>query len=82
MRALFFLKAGWIFAGDSEQLPCGSTKITNNVIWLYRWEEVGIDGVLKNPKDKRVYLRPTGHDVHVPKDCVLFSIPVADDWGV
>lgn len=70
---------GWIFAGDVTR-ENGRIKITR-ALHVFRWESIGFDGVIKNPKSNKVTLKPLA-DVDMPYEAELFSIPVDNDWGL
>lgn len=70
---------GWIFAGDVTR-ENGRIKIAR-ALHVFRWESIGFDGVIKNPKSNKVTLKPLA-DVDMPADAELFSVPVDNDWGL
>lgn len=79
-RAVVVVDRGWIFAGDITR---ENGRITlHNAVWVFKWESVGFDGVLSNPKDSRVELRRLDYVVDIPEDSEIFCVPVPDDWGV
>ena len=71
---------GWVFAGDVERKD-GRIRLTR-AVWVFRWEAIGFDGVLKDPKSARVQLRKLDNDVDMPADAEVFCVPVNDDWGL
>ena len=79
-RVVLVVDRGWIFAGDCERKD-GRIRLTN-VVWVFRWESIGFDGVLKDPKSSKVTLRKLDSDVDVPADAEVFCVPVADNWGL
>ena len=80
MRAVIVVDRGWIWAGDVSESK-GRIRLTR-AVWVFRWESLGFDGVLSNPKDRRVQLRPVQYPIDIPKDAEIFRIPVPDDWGL
>ena len=70
---------GWIFAGDVTR-ENGRVKITR-ALHVIRWDSIGFDGVIKNPKSNKVTLKPLA-DVDMPAGAELFSIPVNSEWGL
>ena len=78
-RAVVVVDRGWIFAGDVTE-ENGRIRLTR-AVWVFRWEEVGFNGVISDPLDKRVDLRPID-DVDIPAQSEVFRVPVADDWGL
>lgn len=79
-RVVLVVDRGWIFAGDCERID-GRIKLTR-AVHVFRWESIGFDGVLANPKSSKVTLKPLKHDVDVPAGAEVFCIPVEDDWGL
>lgn len=80
-RAVVVIDRGWIFAGDTTKGDDGTLTITN-AVHVFRWESVGFDGVIANPKSTKVTLKKMTAPVVVPAASVIFSVPVAADWGV
>lgn len=79
-RAVIVVDRGWIFAGDVTR---ENGRITlKRAVWVFRWEGCGFDGVLADPKSKKVTLKPLSHAVDIPADSEIFCVPVADDWGL
>lgn len=79
-RAVVVVDRGWIFAGDVTR-ENGRIKLTRAVL-VFRWESVGFDGVIKDPKDRRVTLKPMPNGVDIPQGAEVFCIPVEDNWGL
>jgi len=82
-RAVVVINSGWIFAGDTEQVDTvvGKSIRITNALHVFRWNVIGFGGVIANPKDERVDLRPSD-PVEVPLASVIFIVPVKDDWGL
>jgi len=78
-RAVVVLDRGWIFAGDVTRQD-GRIYMTR-VVNLFRWESVGFPAVVKDPVGSKADIRPI-LDLDVPAGSEVFSIPVADDWGL
>ena len=78
-RAVVVVDRGWIFAGDVTRE--GNRIFLDNAVWVFRWESIGFDGVIANPKDKNVTLRKMKNRVEIPAQSEIFSVPVSDDWG-
>jgi hypothetical protein len=79
-RAIVVIDRGWIFAGDVTE---DNGHITlNRAVWVYRWTNVGFNGVIDNPKDPHVELRKMGASVEIPFGSVIFRIPVENEWGL
>jgi hypothetical protein len=79
-RAIVVVDRGWIFAGDVTR-ENGRLKISN-AVHVFRWESIGFDGMIANPKSNKVVLKPLAHDVEMPDGSEIFCIPVPDGWGV
>lgn len=82
-RAVVVVNSGWIFAGDTEQVDTvvGKSIRITRALHVFKWTEIGFAGVIANPKDKRVDLRPCD-PVEVPLASVIFIVPVGKDWGL
>lgn len=79
-RHVVVVDRGWIFAGDVTR-ENGRIKLTR-AVWVFRWEGVGFDGVLENPTNSKVTLRKLKNVVDIPEEAEIFSVPVADSWGM
>jgi hypothetical protein len=79
-RAVVVIDRGWIFAGDVTEHE--GHLLLENAVWVFRWSEVGFNGVIDNPSDSRVELRKMTQPVEVPQGSVIFKVPVADGWGL
>lgn len=79
-RAVIVVDRGWIFAGDVTR-ENGRIKLTR-AVWLFKWESIGFDGVIKNPKSPKVTLKIMKNPVYIPEAAEIFSVSVADDWGL
>lgn len=78
-RAVVVVDRGWIFAGDVIR-ENGRIKLYR-AIHVFRWESIGFDGMIQNPKSNKVTLKPLA-DVDMPESSEIFCIPVKDDWGM
>lgn len=79
-RAVIVVDRGWIFAGDVAR-ENGRIKLSR-AVWVFRWESIGFDGVIANPKDKKVTIKPLPNGVDIPEGAEIFCVPVSDDWGL
>lgn len=79
-RAVIVVDRGWIFAGNVTRQN-GRILLTE-AVWVFRWESVGFDGVIKNPKSDKVTIRKMSSPVEIPEASEVFSIPVCDSWGL
>ena len=78
-RAVVVVDRGWIFAGDLTE-ENGRIRL-DRAVWVFRWESVGFDGVIADPKNRKVMLRAIS-PVDIPADAEIFRVPVTDDWGL
>jgi hypothetical protein len=79
-RAVVVVDRGWIFAGDVTRE--GNRIFLDRAVWVFKWESIGFDGVIANPKDDNVTLRKMKTRVEIPAQSEIFSVLVSDDWGV
>lgn len=79
-RAVIVVDRGWIFAGDVEQKD--GYIILTRAVWVYRWESIGFDGVIANPKSRGAVIKQLANSVVIPEGSEIFRIPVQDDWGL
>jgi len=80
IRAVIVVDRGWIFAGDVNR-ENGRIKLSR-AVWLFRWESIGFDGVIANPKSDKAIIKPLPQGVDLPQNAEVFCVPVADDWGL
>lgn len=80
-RAIVVIDRGWIMAGDVEETN-GRIRL-HRPVWVFRWEGIGLDGVIRDPKSNKVTLKkmPTPV-VDLPADAEIFRLPVTADWGL
>ena len=78
-RAVVVVDRGWIFAGDVVR-ENGRIKLSR-AIHVIRWESIGFDGVIADPKSSKVTLKKIS-DVDIPEGAEIFSVPVCEDWGI
>ena len=79
-RAIIVVDRGWIFAGDVARKD-GRIILTNAVL-VQRWESIGFDGMIADPKSKKVFIKPIVNGVDIPSSTELFCVPVPDGWGL
>jgi hypothetical protein len=79
-RAVVVVDRGWIFAGDVTR-ENGRIKLTR-AIHVFRWESIGFDGMIANPKSSKVTLKALANPVDIPEGSEVFTIPVEDAWGL
>ncbi len=79
-RAVVVIDRGWIFAGDVVR-ENGRIRL-DRAVWVFRWESIGFDGMIANPKSDQVTLRPIPNGVDLPEGAEIFSVPVDDLWGL
>ena len=79
-RAVVVVDRGWIFAGDVVR-ENGRIRL-DRAVWVFRWESVGFDGVIADPKSAKVTLRLIPNGVDLPEGAEIFLVPVDDSWGL
>jgi hypothetical protein len=79
-RAVIVVDRGWIFAGDVKR-ENGRITLTN-AVWVFKWESIGFDGMIANPKAKQVTIKPMPNGVDLPEGSEVFCVPVEEDWGL
>lgn len=79
-RCVVVVDRGWIFAGDVTR-ENGRIRL-DRAVHVFRWESIGFDGMLKDPKDSKVTLKAMPHSVDVPESAEVFCVPVGDQWGL
>jgi len=79
-RVVLVVDRGWIFAGDQELTSDGFVRLTN-AVHVFSWQSIGFAKMLEQWKDSKVDLRKVA-DVEVPRDSVIFRVPVAEGWGI
>ena len=79
-RAVVVVDRGWIFAGDVTRQ--NGRLLLDRAVHVRSWSELGFDGMVANPSDKKVVLRKLSNHVDIPERSELFCIPVADRWGL
>ena len=79
-RAVIVVDRGWIFAGDVTR---ENKRIKlSRAVWVFRWESIGFDGVIANPKSSEATIKPMSNGLDIPEGAEIFCVPVADDWGM
>jgi hypothetical protein len=79
-RAVFIIDRGFIYAGD-WRLSDGEYTLANAVN-LRRYESIGFEGVLADPKSDKATIVAMPYPVVVPSGSVLFRVPVPLGWGL
>ena len=79
-RAVVVVDRGWIWAGDVTEE--NGRIYLDRAVWVFRWESIGFDGVLADPKSSKVTLKPVANRVDIPAGAEVFRVPVGDDWGL
>lgn len=79
-RAVVVVDRGWIFAGDVEEKS--DRIILTLAVWVFRWESIGFDGVIANPKNSNATLKVLANPVEIPTGSEIFRVPVSKDWGL
>lgn len=79
-RAVIVVDRGWIFAGNVTEE--NGRIYLDRAVWVFRWESVGFDGMIADPKSNKVTIKPMKSRVDIPKGSEVFRIPVGDEWGL
>jgi hypothetical protein len=79
-RAVVVVDRGWIFAGDVTR-ENGRIRL-DRALHVFRWEAIGFDGVIANPKSPNVTIKPVLNGVDLPEGAEIFCVPVDDQWGL
>lgn len=79
-RAVVVVDRGWIFAGDVVR-ENGRIKLSR-AVHVFKWESIGFDGMIANPKSLKVTLKPLPTGVDIPQVAEVFCVPVGDEWGI
>lgn len=79
-RVVVVVDRGWIFAGDQSLTADGYIKLSS-AVHVFRWESMGFAKMIEDWKNAKVDLRKVA-DVELPRDAVIFRVPVAADWGL
>jgi len=79
-RVIVVVDRGWIFAGDQTTTSDGFVKLTN-AVHVFRWESCGFAKMIEDWKNPKVDLRRVV-DVEIPKDSIIFRVPVGAEWGL
>lgn len=79
-RAVIVIDRGWIAAGDVTE-ENGRIRL-DRAVWVFRWESIGFDGMIANPKDEKVKIKPLPNGFDIPSDSEIFRVPVDADWGL
>jgi hypothetical protein len=79
-RAVFVIDRGFIYAGDWS-LSDGQYTLADAVN-LRRYESIGFEGVLADPKSSKATIVAMPYPVIVPAGSVLFMVPVPQGWGL
>ena len=79
-RAVVVVDRGWIFAGDVVR-ENGRIRL-DRAVWVFRWESIGFDGMIADPKSDKVVIRPIPNGVDLPEGAEIFLVPVDACWGL
>jgi hypothetical protein len=79
-RAVIVVDRGWIFAGDVTEE--NGRIYLDRAVWVFRWESIGFQAVIEDPKNKKIDIRKMPTRVDVPKGSEIFRCPVGDSWGL
>lgn len=79
-RYVVVVDKGWIFAGDLME-DRNRIKLYN-AVWVFKWENIGFDGVLREPKHANVTLKKLDHLIDIPMSSEIYRVLVEDNWGL
>ena len=79
-RAVVVVDRGWIFAGDVTEAD-GRITLTR-AVHVFRWEGIGFDGMIREPKSNKVTLKLMPAPVVIPAGAEIFRVPVVSNWGL
>jgi len=79
-RAVVVIDRGWIFAGDVTETN-GRIRL-DRAVHVLRWESIGFNGMVADPKNSKVTLKPMTSPVEFPAGAEIFRVPVGADWGM
>ncbi len=51
-------------------------------IFVFKWQSIGFDGMIADPKSSNVTLKPLTNGVDIPEGAEIFCVPVEDGWGL
>jgi hypothetical protein len=80
-RVILVVDRGWIFAGDQSLTTDGYIRL-DNAVHVRSWSGVGFDGVVSMVDPSKVVLKKMAEPVEVPRNSVIFRVPVSDKWGL
>ena len=78
-RAVVVVDRGWVFAGDVTDKD-GRIRI-DNALHVFKWDSIGFDGMIADPKSEKVTLKKLTSCVELPAGAEVFRVPVDDKWG-
>ena len=81
-RNVVVIDRGFIYAGDLSFDEATQDYTLANAVWVFGWESIGLDGVIREPKSNKVTLKKMDNLVIVPRGSVIFRIPVSANWGL
>jgi hypothetical protein len=79
-RCIVVIDRGWIYAGDIEEKD-GRIYLTR-AVWLFGWDSIGLDGVIRDPRNSKADLRKIDQVIDLPKDAEVYRIHVDENWGL
>jgi hypothetical protein len=79
-RCVIVIDRGWIAAGDVTEKD-GRILLTR-ALHIMGWDSIGYDGMIRDPKNIKVRLRPVPEGFDIPSDSEIFRTHVSDNWGL
>lgn len=83
-RKLIVSDRAYIYAGDVEVKTENGNCIyvLTRAVNLFRFNSIGLDGAIANPKSDKVTIKKMPVPVEIPFGSILHMFPVSDDWGL
>jgi len=81
-RKVIVSDRAYIYAGDVIVDEKTGIYTLSRAVNVFRFDGIGLDGVLANPKSEKAVLKKWPTDVDIPFGSILHMFPVSDDWGL
>jgi hypothetical protein len=79
-RYVVVIDRGWIIAGNLTENG-GRIRLDKACI-LRRFEGVGFEGAVADPKNDKVTIKKFSEPIDFPEKSEIFRVPVGDGWGL
>lgn len=80
-RVAAIIDRGWVVIGDLERLQDGTVRL-HRPVNLVRWGSGHLGGALSAPAVHDVVTCALPGPCDIPPTALLFTLPVADGWGL